>query len=144
VPGARLPHAWIKFDSLAPSGLEPLDVSYVKELPREEIECRRYSTLDLCHFDKFTLIASSQEAWSSRYESLVELLKRWGIPVKMWVSGSDFFIMEKKHLELFNREARLSEGGAILIRPDQHILGCPGSGSSSRDLEHLIRSHLNL
>ncbi|GLI81110.1 hypothetical protein PoHVEF18_009481 [Penicillium ochrochloron] len=70
IPGARLPHDWISFPSqlskaseTARSALpsQPIDVSYVIELDEKQIEERRWSTLDLCAPDGFTLILGAKD-----------------------------------------------------------------------------------
>ncbi|KAF4412150.1 Tetracenomycin polyketide synthesis hydroxylase TcmG [Colletotrichum fructicola] len=86
--GARLPHAWIKL--LKPNNRisdNPIDTSYVKELTKDQVSSRQFSTLDL---------------------------------------------------------GRLAQGAALLVRPDQHILGCLGPEASAQDMVLIVQGHLGL
>lgn len=148
VPGARLPHAWIRLriSSDALEGIPPVDVSYVKEFSQDEIRARKYSTLDPVRFDAFTLIVSSREAWSSRFQELDEAIRSKNSKVKLqlWAVDTDFEFVDVKGQELFEKGAGLSEGGALLVRPDQHLLACPAPDASAGDLETLVLEHLGL
>ncbi|KAI5922123.1 FAD binding domain-containing protein [Camillea tinctor] len=146
VVGARLPHAWIRLLNLnrQHTGIIPIDVSYVKELPREKVKKWQYSTLDLCSFQCFTLITSSRQSWSSRCKALAEALGQWGVRIEMRAADCDFEFVEPIQRELFNQGAAMNEGGALLVRPDQHILGCLSPETNFLDLVTLVKSHLGL
>ncbi|KAI6780267.1 FAD binding domain-containing protein [Emericellopsis cladophorae] len=145
VTGARLPHAWIKLrGSTAALDLPPVDVSYVSEFTKDDIAARKYSTLDLVDMDNFTLIVSSKAAWAERFQQLQDALDEINGQLQLRAMDADFEFVDAKQLELFEEGAHFSEGGALLVRPDQHLLGCPGPQTSARDLESLIRSHLGL
>ncbi|KIW23324.1 uncharacterized protein PV07_11532 [Cladophialophora immunda] len=99
--GARLPHAWIR---LPHSTLKPVDVSYVDEFSPADLESHRYSTLDLCDLDKFTLVG------------------RLDVPgVKTCRLGRDFEVIGEAG-QKWLAAAGLDVGGGLLVRPDQHIL----------------------
>lgn len=120
VPGARLPHAWIRIKGTA--ALPPVDVSYVREFSGEDIKSRRYSTLDLCPYDRFTLLVGSREQWAGRFQALEAAMKQHGVKVVLVVAHHDFDFVYERQEHLFTVEGKLSSGGGLLIRPDQHIL----------------------
>ncbi|KAH8668666.1 FAD binding domain-containing protein [Xylariales sp. PMI_506] len=143
VPGARLPHAWITFqDEKAPEDIQPIDVSYIEEFSPSEIADRQYSTLDLCAIDGFTLIVPSLELWEDKFRELKPALAKYSVDVRLWAAGYDFNFVDKKHSQIFDEAAGFSSGGALLVRPDQHILGCLGQDASSSALESLVLKHL--
>ncbi|KAJ9610537.1 hypothetical protein H2200_005314 [Cladophialophora chaetospira] len=121
--GARLPHAWIRMkDSI----LQPVDVSYVDEFTKEDIELRRYSTLDLCDFDKFTLIGDLE------------------VPgVKTCRVGKDFEVIGSAGQEWL-QGAGLRDGGGLLVRPDQHILMVLTKDTQVEDVKQCMRRHLGV
>ncbi|KAJ4405302.1 hypothetical protein N0V82_010336 [Gnomoniopsis sp. IMI 355080] len=140
VPGARLLHAWIRLKYS--SGLPVVDTSYVKEFSQQEIDARRYSTLDLCPFDKFTLIASSQTQWGERFRDLQKTMAEYGIQICFRSAREDFEFIDQKYAKLFANEARLDDGGGLLVRPDQHILRVLHRDNTSEELGMAILSHL--
>lgn len=140
VPGARLPHAWIRFNGPAP--LSPIDVSYVKEFSEQDIKSRQYSTLDLCRYDCFTLLVGSRDQWTERFQALEAALKRCGVMLALAVAYHDFdFVYERQSL-LFSDEGNLSSGGGLLIRPDQHLLRLVEPTDSVASIEKSLLEHL--
>lgn len=140
VPGARLPHAWIRFNG--PAALPPVDVSYMKEFSEQDIKSRQYSTLDLCQYDSFTLLVGSRDQWSERFQALEAALKRRGVRVALAVAYHDFdFVYERQGL-LFANEGNLSSGGGLLIRPDQHLLRLVQPTDSVASIEKSLIEHL--
>lgn len=140
VPGSRLPHAWIKING--PAALPPVDVSYVKEFSEQDIKSRRYSTLDLCHYDRFTLLVGSREQWSERFQALEASLKRRGVRVALAAAYHDFdFTYERQGL-LFSKEGNLRSGGGVLIRPDQHLLRLVQPTDSVASIKKSLLEHL--
>ncbi|KAJ5889778.1 FAD binding domain-containing protein [Penicillium tannophilum] len=145
VPGARLPHAWIK---VAPGQLQfpAIDNSYVHELTKDEISAKQYSTLDLCRLDKFTLIVDESnashfksmvdEAFASLPEDIHKVL-----PLQMVVLGVDFDLQAGPESQSWINLMGLKEQG-VLIRPDQHILSCIASKAGSGDLVQALEEHL--
>lgn len=111
----------------------------MKEFSQSQISARRYPTLDLASFDAFTLIVSSREAWAHRFKELHDTVvkkneQRVKLQLQMWAVDTDFDFVDAKQLDLFEKGARLSEGGALLVRPDQHLVGCPGPARIWRHL----------
>ncbi|KAK6213106.1 FAD binding domain-containing protein [Colletotrichum tabaci] len=124
--GARLPHAWIRIKR--PSyGLpqQPIDISYVEELSSKQVAARQFSTLDLVQPGTFSLIVGCRSAWARRLKESAEVLG-YGISLCLWAADEDIVFCNEGHSRLFEQDGRLSHGGAILVRPDQHILECLG------------------
>lgn len=144
VPGARLPHAWIKFPPGKQLHLPPEDVSYVWEFTPTEVEERRYSTLDLCDFNAFTLLAGSRSHLVDRFNAASELLLQWPFKFNLFASDSDFSFVAPAYEALFSEQGGLGKGEAILIRPDQHILARLGPNSSAEHIRDVICDHLGL
>ncbi len=119
--GARLPHAWIR---PAQTTLAPVDVSYVDEFSSEDIQLRQYSTLDLCDFDKFTLIGDLE------------------VPgVKTCRPGRDFELVGPGGEEWLEA-AGCRKGGGLLLRPDQHILMVLDASTTVQDVQRVMKQHL--
>ncbi|KAJ9647977.1 hypothetical protein H2199_001754 [Coniosporium tulheliwenetii] len=143
--GARLPHAWISFrnqNSVPP--IEPLDVSYVTEFSPDEVHARRFSSLDLCALDGFTLIVGSHEAWAARFDALQAATAQRGIKLRLCAADTDFDFVSHDHRDLFDEGARLTTGGGLLVRPDQHILLELTADVSVEDLKVALCRHLGL
>lgn len=145
VPGARIPHAWIK----VPPGkmqLPAIDNSYVHEFTKEEILTKQYSTLDLCRLDTFTLIVDESNA--SQFKSMVNeafaaLPKdiQKVLPLQMVVLGVDFDLQVGLENQSWMKLMGLKEQG-VLIRPDQHILSCIPSKAGPDNLALALKEHL--
>jgi hypothetical protein len=156
-PGARLPHAWL---SGAPTGahlptLPAIDNSYVEELSSSAVEQKRFSTLDLCAFDAFTLLFSSESAahWNGVLEGVREGLGLAGpkgaaaakkLNINTAVLGTDFELVKGKRADEWVVGLQLGHGGAVLVRPDQHILGCYGGGVGTEEVLKGVKEHLGL
>lgn len=75
IAGARLPHTWIiPRNPKLVAGITPADLSYVSELTESDIELRKYSTLDLCAYDAFTLIQGPSAKSAARAAEVLDLL----------------------------------------------------------------------
>lgn len=122
--------------------LPAIDVSYTKELSQDEVEARKYSTLDLCPFDKFTLILGSRSAWSERFQDLQRSVRDYGVQVCSCVAGEDFDFVDQKYADRFANEVDLYTGGGLLIRPDQHILRILRTDDRAEELHTIILEHL--
>lgn len=122
----------------------PVNVSYIKEFSTREIMERRYSTLDLCRFDAFTIIAPSQSAWTVNFEEVQRNLAKRSINMNLWVEDVDFEFVDGRHKLLFEKGAHFLCGGALLVRPDQHILDCPLAEMNINDVVALVSNHLGL
>lgn len=145
VSGARLPHAWIRIRTPeVGQNFRPLDVSYVKEWPANEVAARTASILDLCPFNSFTLVVGSRDAWSPRFEQLQERLSQKSVKIKvnLKASESDFEFVFPKQQQLFAQSTQIADGGGILVRPDQHILAITGPDDTVQEIEQVILSHL--
>ncbi|KAH8654937.1 3-propionate hydroxylase [Tricladium varicosporioides] len=127
--GGRLPHAWLEN---APSGVQtktlpPIDSSYVADLTPSEVRSKQYSTLDLCSYDAFTILTDSSSAsqWSQKLQSLKGLLPKAAGTLKInhLAMGRDFSLTPGGRAAEWAKGLQLLEGAAVLIRPDQHILG---------------------
>lgn len=143
VPGARLPHAWIR-----PSinlGIPAIDSSYTHELTKTEVCMKQFSTLDLCPLDRFTLFVSESTAPHYQY-AVEELLK--GLPqgtandfsLQTVVFGVDFTLQLDANDGWFNL-LKLNQQ-AVLVRPDQHILTCISTKDSAQALYNNLKEHL--
>ena len=128
-PGARLPHAWIMPLSPGLIKLPAINSSYITELSPEEVQAKQFSTLDLCPFDTFTLIADESSA--PHWEKRVQYLQLSGLlssspKIQVVVEGRDFVVQPGVSGEKWIELMGLRKGQATLIRPDQHILACFG------------------
>ncbi|TID17558.1 FAD binding domain-containing protein [Venturia nashicola] len=145
VPGARLPHAWIRVrhsNFLAEHA--PLDISYVSELSSEFVAARQYSVLDLCAIDSFTMLVGSQSAWMHKFKELRKALSRRGVKLNMFAADEDFDFTTELHRDLFADGVELRSGGGLLLRPDQHILTRLSSGTTVGQMESDLLGHLQL
>ncbi|ORY61761.1 FAD binding domain-containing protein [Pseudomassariella vexata] len=143
IPGARLPHAWIKLhDPTQIPDFKPVDVSYVEEWSNDEIFARTASTLDLCHFNSFTVVVGSRDDWGRRYEELQDLLRGRHIQVHLYALDADFEFVFEKHRMLFKQGSNMMRGGAILVRPDQHILAIVEPRASAAEILLVLLKHL--
>lgn len=134
IPGARLPHAWVRI--LDPSStirrrLPALDVSYVHELSPSEIAARRYSTLDLCEPDAFTFllpgdVQTNGEDGRRLSEVVTPALQHFSsssLRIHMRRLQEDFTLDEDDpHSAAWLERSGFKSGGGLLVRPDQHIL----------------------
>lgn len=145
MPGARLPHAWIKFlNAKEPPNFVPIDTSYVKEWEGDEVSARTASTLDLCPLNAFSLITSADTDSPALFQALKVLLAERGIAICFWTEGNDFEFVYQQQKSLFGTRGNLDSAGAILVRPDQHILGTYATCVSSAEVESDLLAHLGL
>ncbi|CAK7236556.1 hypothetical protein SEUCBS140593_009659 [Sporothrix eucalyptigena] len=145
VPGARVPHAWIKpLHSEVFGDLKPIDVSYVKELNQHDIAAKQYSTLDLCKMDGFTILAPSEEVWKGKFEEVHKELLEAGVTARLYTAGVDFVFVDPEQKALFNNEGGFSYGNALVVRPDQHITMLPAPETSAALIKSEVLGHLGL
>ncbi|KAK7432758.1 hypothetical protein QQZ08_000618 [Neonectria magnoliae] len=109
-----------------------------------EVAARQYSTLDLCGMDIFTLLVSRADPWRLKFEDLQPALSRRNIKAQLWVANVDFEFNVAKQKLLFETSGGLAAGGALLVRPDQHIFQCSSITTTSEELEAVILGHLGL
>lgn len=140
VPGARLPHAWISIKGTA--ALPPVDVSYVKEFSEQDIKSRQYSTMDLCSYDRFTLLVGSRDQWAERFQGLEAAMKQYGVGLSLVAAHHDFEFVYERQEKLFAAEGGMSSGGGLLIRPDQHILRLVQPTDPVASIEKSLVEHL--
>ncbi|KAJ6024423.1 hypothetical protein N7540_005220 [Penicillium herquei] len=146
VPGARLPHAWIKALPGHLQGLSAIDSSYVHEFSAEEVSKKEFSTLDLCNLDTFTLFVDESNASSFQHKvgeifaDLPQDMPR-ALPFKTVVYGVDFQLQEGSKSEAWSDLMCLREQG-VLVSPDQHILACLSNNSGADELLHALNGHL--
>ena len=119
-------------------------MSYVQEFSEGEINARKFSTLDLCGFDAFTLIAGSRTVWTPRVEALQIATSRWSLLLRLAALGSDFDFVSWEHADLFEAGTKMNKGSGLLVRPDQHLLLLVCRETSVRELEMALRDHLGL
>lgn len=149
--GARLPHAWL---AARPSGthmpkLPPIDNSYVEELTEIALKRKQFSTLDLCSFDAFTLIFSSEFAvhWNELMAELRSQLPKaaaLSLKINSAVLGEDFQLVPGARKNEWVMGLQLDHGGAVLVRPDQHILNCYGRDTGVGEVLKGLVGHLGL
>lgn len=143
VAGARLPHAWIEyFSGIQPLNLQPVDVSYVREFTENDVLRRQFSTLDLLDYDKFTLIVSPNMTWEVKAGQVQQLSKRAGVKVQVWVWKKDFDFVNENQASLFKNQGGFADGGGLVVRPDQHILGRLGQDTTAEEVTSLVFGHL--
>ncbi|CAG7952011.1 unnamed protein product [Penicillium salamii] len=144
VPGARLPHAWIKLAVPEKVQLPKIDSSYVGGEAQKAAEMT-YSTLDLCRFDAFTVLV--YETFSSQIQSAVqEALKQVPSSVASSLSllvvtqGVDFALQPGQ--DKWDNVVSLKQGQVVLVRPDQHILAVLDQNVSAAHIVEALRGHL--
>jgi hypothetical protein len=143
--GARLPHAWLVGIKVFPQLVElapPIDNRYISEQTVEVLE-KKWSTLDLCAFDAFTLIFS--KAFNKHWSNVLQRL-RVQVPPQLKINSAiledDFYLVKGKRSEECVMGFQLDRGGAVMVRPDQHILGCYGIDSGVKEVVRGLFEHL--
>ncbi|KAJ5665650.1 uncharacterized protein N7477_008098 [Penicillium maclennaniae] len=144
VPGARLPHTWIKFCSEV-KHLPAVDNSYVHELSENELSEKQFSTLDLCGLDTLTLLVDTTNASHFKWviEGIIKELPREVasiLPMKLIIHGADFVLQAGPEAQKWAELMELRKQ-AILVRPDQHILACLPSNSGPTQLLKCLVGH---
>jgi 2,4-dichlorophenol 6-monooxygenase len=91
-PGHRMPHAWLE---------------------REGV---RVSTYDVVRYGRFTLFAGPGSDWRAVGAEVAEAL---AIPLDVVTIGVDAEFSDPTGA--WRRQREVSERGAVLIRPDQHV-----------------------
>jgi FAD binding domain len=146
--GARLPHAWLSGRPETGQNLPPIDSSYVSELSPEQIAAKRYSTLDLCAFDSFTLIADRtfQERWTQVLTTLKAKLPKGSsaLKINLVLLGTHFKLVPDMRAEEWLKGMQIRSGGALLVRPDQHILNAFARDTSADQVLKELIEHIGL
>ncbi|KAF5625347.1 3-propionate hydroxylase [Fusarium tjaetaba] len=122
-PGARIPHAWLRgsLPSSLPQ-LKPVNLRYVKELGVKDVEERRYSTLDLCAPDAWTLLLPANDD-KVHAASCIITESHKNTKFNSLRLRKDFDVVTGAAKWDWLSESGLTLGRALLVRPDQHIFG---------------------
>ncbi|KAH7165134.1 3-propionate hydroxylase [Fusarium sp. MPI-SDFR-AT-0072] len=133
-PGARLPHAWLRgsLPSSVPH-LIPVNLRYVKEFSAEDIKARRYSTLDLCAPNAWTLLLPAKDDKVHPAAAIITDSHR-DTNFNTLTIGKDFDVATVTKGFDWLSESGLTQGHALLIRPDQHVFGSFGTEAEAKDL----------
>lgn len=118
----------------------PVDLTYISEMTAPDRSQREYSILDLCAHDAFTFFVGKDDISLS---AALKSISLGHIPVRNVVLGRDFSVQGARS-EGWLRRTGLSDGGALLVRPDQHILAFMAPGTSVHEVAHAVRDHLGL
>lgn len=145
LPGARLPHAWIDFRQAEyKPPLQPINVSYVTELRKDEIETRKYSTLDLCSLDSFTMIVAKRRRWIDCLTAFRKTELSSKLKIHLFGLDDDFRILEKSHRKIYESGLGAGDDVGLLVRPDQHIMMLMPMTITALELEAALRRELRL
>lgn len=114
-------HAWIKSKSpgVIPP-LDPVDLSYLDDLPSSKAKDWNYSVLDVVHHSSYAFLYSGS-TWAKKIPALRQMFAQQGVPLKTLEVGKDFDFIEKKPGKAWQEGYGINKGGAVLVRPDQHI-----------------------
>lgn len=144
VPGARLPHAWIKISHPEKVQLPAIDSSYVGASPQKVAEMT-YSTLDLCRFDTFTILVDESSfslfkpAIEKALQQVAEITAS-SLSLQVVVKGRDFVLQPGQGN--WNDVVPLKQGKVVLVRPDQHVLAVLDRKDSAAHIVEALKSHL--
>lgn len=121
-----------------------IDVSYVHEFTSQDISARQYSTLDLCSPSSFTLIVdkNSKLVTGTVLAQVVSVVKDKGIPLGIYVYGCDFECETLPSSQKWKQLLGLTQGNAVIVRPDQHILAVVREDEEVATIVALIQEHL--
>ena len=143
-PGARLPHAWLRgsLPATVPQ-LKPVSLTYVKELTKDQLKARQYSTLDLCAPDAWTVLLPAKD---SPLDAAISSIAADNSSIKFNALkfGKDFDVVTGNTDLDWRVQSGLSEGRALLIRPDQHIFGSFGTESEAKEVSQNVAKFLGL
>jgi hypothetical protein len=114
----------------------------VAELNDEDLRKRQYSSLDLCSPNSFTALVSDDGPTIMAINTALEMLGESQIPLEIVTYGKDFTLSTPSASGSWAAELELEQGGAALIRPDQHILAILKPGATTLDVAQAIGTHL--
>lgn len=66
------------------------------------------------------------------------------VPINTVVLGIDFEVILSPISQTWSHELRLLEGGGVVVRPDQHILGIFGPEATGLEVSELVQDHLGI
>jgi len=139
-----LAHAWIHpLTTDVCQGLHATDVSYIEELSVEEVERKKFSTLDVCSKSAFTLITSKDTVWHHRFDQLSGACHS-SLPLKLVVEGQDFDFIDVEAQTKWCQGFGLHRDGAVLVRPDQHILAVLQADHNVEDVVNILHDFLGI
>ena len=144
LPGAILPHAWIVPCSNQLCLPKPVDMKYLTDAPPDFSTPRQYSILDLVQLDGLTLVTSSSSEMDRVADAVHKEVASIGAVLAHRQMGRDFTLSEEAGLEssqAWMSASGLKDGHALLIRPDQHILGKFTPDTAKVDLVSTIRHY---
>ncbi|KAH7146880.1 3-propionate hydroxylase [Dactylonectria estremocensis] len=150
VPGARLPHSWIRPLNDVMRGIPPVDLNHIYEFSTTERNLRQYSTLDLCRLDQFTVITNSSAlsiatAQMAKPEWPAACQKGTNLPpLRVVYLGKDFELVFPEKSQDWLDQLHLGQGqvGAVLVRPDQHIVQGWEEFPSAKEFRHALLENL--
>lgn len=102
---------------------KPVDLDYIKdELPRDKLDTWRYSVLDLVPVDSYLLVCSGRAEGEKQNWSRLELeMRRVGAGLRVLQAGVNFTWANSGDGRSWESAYGLDKGGAVLVRPDQHV-----------------------
>jgi hypothetical protein len=108
------------------------------------VEERKFSTLDLCDFNAFTLLVGTKSEWIDRFHVAHDSIRLKHFSFRMFAADSDFSIVHYKHEVLFSTQGGFGLGAALLVRPDQHIIARLEPNEPPERIQRIILDHLGL
>lgn len=139
--GARFAHAWVKskVPGILPP-LDPVDLSYLDDLPNSKAKDWNYSVLDIVPLGLYTFFYSGS-TWGKKVPALRQMFGQQGVPLKVVEVGKEFEFTEKKPGKAWCEGYGLNKGGAVLVRPDQHVQCVVASGElPQRIVDDVLRT----
>lgn len=122
--------------------MPPIDLSYIAEFGQSDVDQRQYSTLDLCPMTHFTLITTEDSSWRARFEQLMESSS--SLPLRLVAVNVDFSFMNEPRAMEWVKGFGLEHGGAVLVRPDQHVLTVFNENTSVGEVVNVLHGYLGL
>jgi hypothetical protein len=121
-----------------------VDVSYVAEFTESDVESRKFSSLDLCRPDAFTVIVGNKADWQERFDAVKEKYSHTQLRLNLVCLGSDFVPVSGASSDDWVKSIGLLEGSAVIVRPDQHILSPLEKDASAATLISALSQHLGV
>lgn len=131
-------------------GIPPVDLNHIYEFSTTERNLRQYSTLDLCRLDQFTVITNSSAlsiatAQMAKPEWPAACQKGTNLPpLRVVYLGKDFELVFPEKSQDWLDQLHLGQGqvGAVLVRPDQHIVQGWKEFPSAKEFRHALLENL--
>lgn len=120
-----------------------MNLSFMAELSANDMSQRKYSSLDLCAANAFTLFSNCDGSENLSLELAKAELSH--IPLVSRALGCDFTVINGAQGQAWLQAMGLDREYKVLVRPDQHILGIFESGSCCfEQMARALRQHLGL